>query len=79
MLLATPAAITIAILPHHREADLDALSAALLATVDETLKPEQVTLWLTRRGARNARRNAFRAPRPLHWPHPDTAKEASNE
>lgn len=33
----------------QREADLDALSADLLATVDETLKPEQVRLWLVRR------------------------------
>ena len=32
----------------QREAELDALSADLLATVDETLKPEQVTLWLVR-------------------------------
>lgn len=33
----------------QREADLEALSADLLATVDETLKPEQATLWLVRR------------------------------
>ncbi|HEU5101867.1 MAG TPA: hypothetical protein VFU22_22755 [Roseiflexaceae bacterium] len=33
----------------QREADLDTLSTDLLATVDEALKPEQVTLWLTRR------------------------------
>jgi hypothetical protein len=33
----------------QREAKLDTLSADLLATVDETLRPEQVTLWLTRR------------------------------
>jgi hypothetical protein len=33
----------------QREADLDTLSADLVATVDEALKPEQVTLWLTRR------------------------------
>ncbi len=33
----------------QREADLDALSADLLATVDETLKPERVTLWIARR------------------------------
>jgi hypothetical protein len=32
----------------QREADLDTVSADLLATVDETLKPEQVTLWLAR-------------------------------
>jgi hypothetical protein len=32
----------------QQQADLDALSTDLLATVDETLKPEQVTLWLTR-------------------------------
>jgi hypothetical protein len=32
-----------------REAELDALSADLLATVDEALKPEQVTLWLARK------------------------------
>jgi hypothetical protein len=31
------------------EAELDALSADLLATVGETLKPEQVRLWLVRR------------------------------
>jgi hypothetical protein len=33
----------------QREAELDALSADLLATVDETLKPERATLWLKRR------------------------------
>ncbi len=33
----------------QREAELDTLSADLLATVDETLKPERVTLWLARR------------------------------
>jgi len=33
----------------QHEADLDALSADLLATVDETLKPSEVRLWLTRR------------------------------
>jgi hypothetical protein len=33
----------------QQEADLDALSADLLTTVDETLKPEQATLWLVRR------------------------------
>ena len=33
----------------QREAELDTLSADLLATVDETLKPEQVTLWLARK------------------------------
>ena len=32
----------------QREADLDALSADLLATVDETLKPSEVRLWLVR-------------------------------
>jgi hypothetical protein len=30
------------------EADLDALAADLLATVDETLKPERVTVWVRR-------------------------------
>jgi hypothetical protein len=33
----------------QREADLDTLSADLLATVDEALKPERVTLWIARR------------------------------
>jgi len=33
----------------QREADLDTLSADLLATVDETLKPERVTLWIVQR------------------------------
>jgi hypothetical protein len=33
----------------QQQADLDTLSADLLATVDETLKPEQVTLWLARK------------------------------
>lgn len=33
----------------QREAELDALSADLLATVDETLKPSEVRLWLVRR------------------------------
>jgi hypothetical protein len=33
----------------QRDADIDALAADLLGTVDETLKPERVTLWLVRR------------------------------
>ncbi|NJM07561.1 hypothetical protein HC891_17325 [Candidatus Gracilibacteria bacterium] len=33
----------------QREADLDTVSADLLATVQETLEPEQVQLWLMRR------------------------------
>jgi hypothetical protein len=33
----------------QREAELDAISADLLATVQESLEPEQVTLWLVRR------------------------------
>lgn len=32
----------------QREADLDALSADLLATVDEALKPERAMLWIVR-------------------------------
>jgi hypothetical protein len=36
----------------QREADLDALAADLLATVDEALEPEEVRLWLVWR--RNA-------------------------
>jgi hypothetical protein len=34
----------------QREADLDTFSADLLATVDETLKPSEVRLWLAHRG-----------------------------
>ncbi|HEU5101863.1 MAG TPA: hypothetical protein VFU22_22735 [Roseiflexaceae bacterium] len=36
----------------QHEADLDALSADLLATVDQALKPSQVQLWLVRRDRR---------------------------
>jgi hypothetical protein len=33
----------------QREAELDALSADLIGTVQEALEPERVTLWLLRR------------------------------
>jgi MFS family permease len=46
--------------------DLDTLSSELLAVVDQTMEPTQVSIWL-RPSPHGSSGTAPRAPRPTHW------------